>query len=168
MRYMSGDVLERVAAASDLRRRRQTELSDLVRDRAAGLDPRDRDLLTSVYVRGVRLSEAARLASRPAKALSRRLRRLLARIATPEYAYVMAHREAWPASRRRVATAVFVEGRGLRDAARILGLSLHLVRRHAAAVRDLVEAARAGGRGVPVRGAPGPEKSRPTREGGAA
>jgi hypothetical protein len=110
------------------------------------LQPRDRDLLRAIYSRGVAMSELARAAQRPARAVQRRARALVAHITRPEFAFIAAHHETWPAVRRHVAAMVFLQRRRMTDAARVLRVSMYTIRRERVAISILVEQARALGR----------------------
>ncbi|USN99697.1 MAG: hypothetical protein H6810_03290 [Phycisphaeraceae bacterium] len=67
----------------------------------------------------------------------RRLRRLVTRVLSPRFAFVIASRRAWAPTRRRVAMACVVQGLSMREAGAALGLSLHSVRRQMDAVEAL-------------------------------
>lgn len=75
----------------------------------------------------------------------RRLRRLNSRLASDRFAFVIARRNTWPTTRRRVAVACVLHGDSLRQASRGLGLSLHTVRRHVEAIDAMYEAFRDAG-----------------------
>ncbi len=134
------------ALAADLRRRRSRSLSDRLVARSEHLMPEDRALIRSVFRDGVSaqaLAQAARVAPRRTR---QRVRALVRRMLTHRYVFVLAHRESWPANRRRVATACALQGRSIRECAAHLRLSVHQVRRELAAVRALEEAdGQAGG-----------------------
>lgn len=136
----SGRVLEAIAPRTDLRRHRQASLTDLVRERCGALALPDRDLLQAVFVRGSNIAEISRLSGRPARTLRFRVKRLLGRITGPEYAFVLRHQSRWHATRRRIAAAVFLEGRSMREASRMLSLSFHTVRRQCELIRALMDA----------------------------
>ena len=75
----------------------------------------------------------------------RRLRRLETRLASDRFAFVIARRNSWATTRRRVAVTCVLHGRSLRQASRELGISLHTVRRHVEAVEAMVVAFREAG-----------------------
>lgn len=79
------------------------------------------------------------------RAARRRLRRVVARLGSDRFAFVIARRNTWATSRRRVAMACVLHGNSLRQASRDLGLSLHTVRRHMEAVDAMFEAYREAG-----------------------
>jgi DNA-directed RNA polymerase specialized sigma24 family protein len=127
------------AIAADLRRSRERELSDLISMRARWLLPEDRALLLAVYRDGMQASDVATLRGESVRATRHRLRVLVQRVLDPTFLFVMRQRDSWPATRRRVATARFLQGRTLRACSKHLQLSLHAVRRHVEAVRLLAE-----------------------------
>jgi len=123
----------------DLRRQRTAAQAQFVSDKAGVLAAPDRELLRAIYVVGQDVSDVANLLGVCARVLRRRVKRLLARISTREFALVQREGSRLPPTRRRVATAMFVEGKSLRETAVELKLSLHTVRRHADAIRAIVE-----------------------------
>ncbi len=108
---------------------------------ADGLSRPDRALLEAIYERGLSAAECARMAGRDVRWMQRRVKRLLTRLADPRYAFVYARHRHWPTFRRRVARAIFLEGRSRRRTARELGVSLHRVRREADRVAAMADAA---------------------------
>ena len=134
-----------IDAVCDLRRRKRREQVERLLERSSLLPPGERSLVEAVYRDGRSVTELARAASvkgapRDPRRLSRKLRRAVRRMLSDEFVYVARHREQWPASRRRVATATCLHGLSMREASEQLGMSLHSVRRHHQAVRTLVEA----------------------------
>lgn len=154
---------ERIA---DMRRRRNAEAAELVVRRAEFLAPEDRALLRAIYADGLSISQVALLrqtapttntlaaqgsdttpasgaVSRPGVAGARRVRArvraLVERALSPMFVFVASRQADWTPTRRRVAQAVYLHGMTLREAASALGVSLHVVRRHADAVRTLAE-----------------------------
>lgn len=127
------------AEACDLRRRRRRDLVERLVDRAQWLPAEDRTLVESVYQDGRTVSDLASLLGANPRTLRRRLRRLTRRLLSPQFVFVVAHRDRWPSTRRRVAEACVLHGRSLRETARELRLSLHCVRRHHDAVTALFQ-----------------------------
>ncbi len=82
------------------------------------LGPADRDLINAVFSRGLTIAQLARSTKQPARTVSRRLQRLLAHIARPEFAFVASHHESWPPIRRSIASIVLLQRRTRLDAAR--------------------------------------------------
>jgi DNA-directed RNA polymerase specialized sigma24 family protein len=112
----------------DLRRRVTEEVVDRLLERATCLPLTDRALLRAVYRDRQSTVELARLLGSAPRQVRRRLRRLVARVLSPEFIFVLRHRESWPRLRAEVATACILEGKSLRQAARDLDRSLTSVR----------------------------------------
>ncbi|TVQ60364.1 MAG: hypothetical protein EA379_08205 [Phycisphaerales bacterium] len=123
----------------DLRRRRTRRLSETVLARAEHLDAEEASLIRAVYGQGLSVVEVARLRGEPARALRRRVRRIVARLLTGRFAYVARRRSSFTPTRRRVAEACVLRGMSLREASASLGISFHCVRRHMEAVNALSE-----------------------------
>lgn len=140
MGYALAGSWEGVAEAADLRRRRKAELVEALAARAEGLGEADRALVLAAYRDGKRAVELAPLVGQGPRQIRRRLRGLVERLMSREYACVLSRRERWTPIRRRVADACVLRGRSLRVAARELGMSLHAVRRHRDAVLALAHA----------------------------
>jgi DNA-directed RNA polymerase specialized sigma24 family protein len=158
----------RIAAAEttwggDLRRSQRREAVQVLLDRAqaAELPSEQVALLRAAYADGRSAIEIAALVSAASidpthaadaprdptiprvsatpRAIRRRLRRLSRRVMSPQFIFVLRHRDTWPPSRRRVATACVLHGLSLRQAAASLRLSLYTVRRHHDAIGALFE-----------------------------
>ncbi|MHC5024344.1 MAG: hypothetical protein ACYTGG_10620, partial [Planctomycetota bacterium] len=112
------------------------------------LDDGDRALLQAVLEQGVPVARLARAAGVPTRRLTRRVQRLVRRLADPIVPFVMQHHRDWPPARRRVAETVILRGLSLRTAASRLEMSLHRVRREMSDVRLLHEMVRGAGCGV--------------------
>ncbi len=138
---------------ADLRRKQRREWADLVVERAASLDPADAAVLRAVYGDGRPIKELAAMLGVPPRAMSRRIHRLVRRVMSPPFEFVVRFAHNWTSERRRVAFSIVVRGMPLRQTAAEVGLSLYEVRRHYAAVMALVEAATALSR----KHAPAPE-----------
>jgi len=126
-------------ATVDLRRRDTREWAETIASRAEHLLPEDRALVRAVFGDGMDAKRVARLQGEPSRTVRRRVRSLAARVLSPEFEFVLARRDAWPRTRRLVATACVVQGRTLREAASHLQMSLHAVRRQMDAVRALMD-----------------------------
>lgn len=127
---------------SDLRRRRSRALADEILGQTAALEPHDGALLRAVFLDHKPMTELAALTRMPVRAVRRRVRELVRRVTSPEFAFVVRHSHAWPSERRRVAQAVVVMGKSYRQAGGDLGLSLHTVRCHSASIYAMCEAAK--------------------------
>ncbi|MEM6457883.1 MAG: hypothetical protein AAF710_00665 [Planctomycetota bacterium] len=99
----------------------------------------DRLLVQRVLGDGMTVADFARLQRRSPRTLQSRLRGCIRRINSREYRYVVGHRDLLPRSLRAVARRLVLEGRGLRDTARLTGRSLHAVRQERARLAVLLE-----------------------------
>lgn len=127
-------------AAADLRRKREGAMAERVGHRAAALPKRDRALLDAVYRDGRPVVELAAIMNLPAPVVRRRVRTLVRRVLSPEYGFVLANRDAWTPTRRKVADACVIEGLSIRTAAAKLRLSLHTVRAQRSIIQALADA----------------------------
>lgn len=116
------------AALADLRRKRSREQLDRLIDLAAWLEPDDRAVVLAVFRDNLTAVEVARLRHEPVRLVRRRLHHLVRRLGSVPFEFVARERERWPTVRRRVATAVVLQGRSHREAARHLQLPHHAVR----------------------------------------
>ncbi|MFN9930291.1 MAG: hypothetical protein ACK54T_06415 [bacterium] len=121
--------------AMDLRVRTGAAAAEAICARAEYLPPSDRELVRAVYQRGQSLAALGTAVGVPQKHLSRRLRKIVARINAPAFALVVVRAEAWEGRLAAVGRAVFVEGCNLRQASKHLNLTYHQVR----AARDVIE-----------------------------
>lgn len=115
--------------ATDLRRRRTRELAEIVVDHARELMPDDRAVLHAIYRDGMSARDVADLRREPPRRLRHRVRRLVERVLSDRFLFVLRFRNDWPQRRRRIAKACVLEGRSMRDGARHLQITLHVVRR---------------------------------------
>lgn len=127
--------------AGDLRRRRRRELIDELVERAEWLPPGDRWLIDAVYREGRRVAEVAAILDQSPRILRRRVRAILRRVRSGRFAFVAVQSRAWPALKRRVARACYIEGKSQRAVAGELRVTLHAVRRQCQAIEALYEAA---------------------------
>jgi DNA-directed RNA polymerase specialized sigma24 family protein len=126
-----------VAARDDTRgsvRRRVEGLVDFAEHLAAA----DRALVVNVFERGASATDLARAMGEDPRHVRRRLTRLVKRLASREFRFVVRHRSGWTPNQRRVADAVILRGMTQRDAARALHLTLHQVRTYLHAVHVLI------------------------------
>lgn len=133
----------RVLAQMDPRRLRNTAARrrhvERLLERAQLLDEPDRLLIEAVYEHGLSVAAIARLRQRSPSCVYHKLKQLLARIRSPLFEYVAAHRDVLPIDIRRTAEAIALRGRTQRQTAALTRQSLHTVRRHMQAVRTLAE-----------------------------
>lgn len=123
----------------DLRRSLHREHAELLIARSACLPPDERALIQSVYDAGLTVARVAALRRECPRSLRRRLRRIIGRLLTPRFAYVMRSRDAWPVTRRNIATCIVLHGHSMRKASRMLECSLHTVRKEMQKVDALAE-----------------------------
>ena len=126
----------------DLRRRSVRDEAETLVDRAAWALPEDRRLIEAVYREGMPARAVAELRGEKAEQVRRRLRRVVRRLLSEEFVFVLRERDGWPQERRRVATACVLQGRSMRDAAKHLKVSFQEVRKQMQVVDALFEAAR--------------------------
>lgn len=133
-------------SAIDLRKRPEPGLVELILMRSESLLPADRALLDAYYARGVGAEDLARINGSAPRTIRRRVRTLSERVLDDAFVYVMRGIDRFAGTRRQVAKEVFLHGRSRREAARIIGLSLHTVRRHCNAIEELALAERSPSR----------------------
>jgi DNA-directed RNA polymerase specialized sigma24 family protein len=123
----------------DLLRRRQ-EWGEQLLEHADELDRHDRALLRGVYQLGMTITELADVVGRQPRTVRHRVLRLVRRILSPEFQYVLRHRRSWPASRRAIAERVILQGRTQREVAEEFSVSVHRVRQVCDRIRHAIEA----------------------------
>lgn len=128
-----------VADSADFARHDRAGMVELLRLRGGALLAADRALLDAVYLKGQRTIDLARVAGCSVRVIRTRVRRLSHRMTSRSFVFVSRHSGDWPAMRRAVARACFIEGRSLRSAAAELGLTQSAVRHHREAVLALLE-----------------------------
>lgn len=117
----------------------QRDAADAIAAAAAYLDPSDKALLEGIYDRGMTPTALARAAGVKPAAIRARVQRLIQRINSPAFRYVLQHRANWPRQRRMIADAVFLRGWGQRSAAADAQVSVHRVRQEIDRIRTVVE-----------------------------
>lgn len=105
--------------------------------RAAALPLPERRLIEQVYRHGQSITHLAQAAGVSRACLSRRLARALRCVRHPMFDFVLRDPNAIPEPLRPVARLRYVEGRSLRQTARLTHRSLHAVRRDAATLMTL-------------------------------
>ncbi len=128
------------AEGMDLRRRRSRAQAQELTVRAQHLNPRERRLIDDLFAVGRPCSVIAAELGRDARGVRREVRGITRRLLDPRFDFVTACAEGWRPTRRRIGESLYVHGRGLRETARELGLSLYSVRRHRDAIEALFEA----------------------------
>jgi DNA-directed RNA polymerase specialized sigma24 family protein len=135
-----------VDASVDLRRKRTRDMAEVIADHAQWTLPDDKALLRAIYRDGMTAQRIAQLRSQSARTVRARVRRLVARVSSDRFRFVVRHREKWPVHRRSIATACVLQGMSMRDAAAFLHLSFHQVRREMGIVEALMAEDRRPGR----------------------
>lgn len=136
----------------DLRKRIDPDVVELLLMRAGLLAPEDAALLEAYFRRGVGALELGRLAGVTPRQIRFRIRRLAQRVFDPGFCYVMRHRDLWGPTRREIAESIYIKGLSRRETARTMGLSLHVVRRHALAIAERIELETSGAPASPGGG----------------
>ncbi len=126
----------------DFRLRARREMVAAVLRLAGELSPEDRELIRAVYDNGCSVGRVVTATgARQAPAVRRRVRRIVRRVLSARFRFILRNRARWTPSIRRVATACLIHGRTVRRAAAELGMSHHQVRRCRAAAEALCTAA---------------------------
>lgn len=104
---------------------------------AQALPDEDRLLLERRFGDGIAISELARRSRRSADVIRRRIDRLTRRLHSPEFRFTVMHQDRLPRPMRRTATLLFVQGRSLRETAKLTNKTLHRVRCDRATLQTL-------------------------------
>lgn len=123
----------------DLRRKRSRDMAEIVADHAQWALPDDRAIIWAIYRDGLTAQQVAHLRSESPRLLRARVRRIVARLVSDQFRFVLRKRDGWPQLRRAVGGACVLQGRSMRDAAGFLHLSLHQVRREMGVIRALMD-----------------------------
>jgi len=132
------------SATADRRRKQSRILTEIIPARLHALPAADAELLRAIFDRGIpvaRLSTISAADHRHAAKLRYRVRRLVARVLSPGFVFVLRHQSQIPDALQGVARACVLQGRTQRDASIELALPLFEVRRRLIAVRALIDAA---------------------------
>jgi len=125
-----------VSEKDDSRTLQRGRMENLV-SYAEHLEPADRALIESVFERGMSAADLARAMGRDPRHVRRRLKRLITRMSSRPFQFVLRCRDKWPVNQRRVADAIVLRGLTQREAADELDLTLHQVRTYIHAVNVL-------------------------------
>jgi hypothetical protein len=107
--------------------------------RAEVLCRADQALIAAIYLEHQTVAAVAFLQGVSVRVLRRRLYRIIRRVHTPEFIYVLRRHDQWRGIQRRVATAIFLRGLTMHQAARELKLPYFTVRRLRDIVRTLID-----------------------------
>ncbi len=131
---------------ADLRRKHSREFVQEILRRAQllpeGQDGGGAVLIRAVFEEGMPFAKLSALTGVSVRTARRCVHRLIARVMSPDFDFVMEHSRTWPTMRRKVAYATLVLGRSFRQVSKELGLSLHTVRQHHLSAVAVCEAAR--------------------------
>jgi DNA-directed RNA polymerase specialized sigma24 family protein len=142
-KIMAGSGVDVLANVPETAARRLRDRQDIVRmalDRAKALPRDERVLVQTVLGAGVPASNMACVANCRPRTMQRRFNRVLRRLRSESFTFVMRNADRWPPLRRNVAQAVLLRGMTQREAASHLGLTVHAVRKELdriAALREL-------------------------------
>ncbi len=128
------------ASPVTIKRARARAFAERAAQRAAHLPEAERLLVLAICQQGQSATHLAALMGKPPRTIRRRIRNLLRRVMTPEFALVVSTRQDWAPTMRDVGTACILNGRSLSGAARDLALSYHIVRRHRDAIVAMARA----------------------------
>lgn len=127
--------------AGKSRRLRERGVAEVLLMRASHLPEQDRALVRTVLGREQSVAGLARSVGVAARPLRSRLRRLIARLNSPEFLFVVRSRDGWAPTRRGVADLCFVHGLTVQAAADVLRITRYAARRH----RETILALMSGG-----------------------
>ncbi len=124
------------------------EAAEVILGRAEFLDEVDRVLLEQVLDKGVLMRQIALLSGKSVRSVQKRVEVLSKRLIDPGVVYVIRHHGRWTRAMGKVALNVWVRKRTLRETARVMGMSLHQVRRAVEAVKGIIAEGMRGKHGV--------------------
>jgi transposase-like protein len=117
---------------------RQSDIDQMI-GMADHCAPFDRAIIQAVFQRGVSPNMLANTVGCTQKLIHGRLRRLISRMASPLFLFVVRQRKQWPDEMRQIAEAVVLRGQSQRTTARHLNLSIHRVRAQMQRIEALYE-----------------------------
>ena len=104
---------------------------------AQALPADDRLLLERRFADGLTIADIARRSRRSANTIRRRINRLTQRLASPEFRFTILHQNKMPQPMRRTAALLFIQGRSLRETAKLTNKTLHRIRCDRATLQTL-------------------------------
>jgi DNA-directed RNA polymerase specialized sigma24 family protein len=140
------------------RRLDRRALAERVLGLAEHLTRAERTLIEQVYRDGQSFAEVGRRQRRPGDAVRQQVQRLVRRMLSDDFRFVVTAEALLPEDLRALARRRVLECRSLRDTARRTGRTLHDVRRADLRLRALLEAQR---RGPLASLPPAPSRARP-------
>lgn len=136
---MSESIHSTTNTEADRRSHRRNAIEKLL-DRAKYLNETDRALIDQVYRYGSSISSVARISGQRAANLRRQMAKLLKRVNSPLFAFMIVHGDLLPVKVQRTAKLVVLKGYSQRRAADVSGQTLHRVRRHMEVLHALARA----------------------------
>ena len=134
-----------------LRGHRRREIVERVLAYTSELPRAEAALLECVLRQGLSVAEVARMRGEPARALRREFRRVIERVLSPIFGFVVHQSPNWTTRRRRVAKLTVIRGLSLRAAAKEMDESVWNVRREREAIDALLEGAQVASRAIHSR-----------------
>ena len=128
---------ERLLASASAK---MTAGAEILLNRAELLEPEDQALLRLAFDRGASLGEVAAVMGANRGTVSRRIKRLLARLQQPGFLQLYREDAQLAPLTRRVAQAYYIRGLPQRAVAQRLGLSLHQIRQQLTFFRGFCDA----------------------------
>jgi len=119
------------------RRRCYRDQVERLLERADYLEDADRLLVEQVYRHGMPVTDIARLTGDRPRNLQRRVAKLLKRLNSKLFLYVISHKDSLASSVRRSSELVVLHGHSLRRAASLSHRSLHQIRQDIRALRAM-------------------------------
>lgn len=104
---------------------------------AQALPADDRLLLERRFADGLTATDIARRSRRSAASIRQRIDKLTKRLSSPEFRFTLLHQDKLPRTMRRTATLLFIQGRSLRETARLTKKTLHRIRCDRATLQTL-------------------------------
>lgn len=126
----------RLAEASIRERREEAER---ILRLAEHLSSGDRELLKQVYGEGRSVAEVARLSQANPRTLQSRVNRLLRHLASDEFRFLCLHLDWLPRELHPVVKRAFLEGRSIRETAKLTRRSVHRVRADRDRIRGVLQ-----------------------------
>ncbi len=117
----------------------QRDYAERLLERAAHLEKTDRLLIEQVYRNGMSITDAACISGDDPRKVQRRITKLLKRMDSDRFVFVLGHWELLPVSIRKTVELVVLQGHSLRRAARLSRVSLYQVRQHLRTLESLTD-----------------------------
>ncbi len=124
---MSQAISTATTASVQFRNHRRNH-TERILQRAEHLHESDRLVIEQVYARGMSITALARLTRTSPRKLQRRMVKLIRRLDSPIFLYVVRNRYHLPDETRRIAELAICRGQSMRRIATVTGMSLHHVR----------------------------------------